>query len=97
MRLSEAEALEGAMKKVEQLHGLYVRTLKTLQEQLRLRTAAGARHAELVKVGPIRIGMDDLCFPSPGSNSPFQQGDAISYCELQSVAEADRQSHAVER
>jgi hypothetical protein len=50
MRLSEAEALERAMQKVEKLHGLYLRTLKALQDLRRPRPVVAVRHSEQVNV-----------------------------------------------
>jgi hypothetical protein len=55
MRLSESEALERAMRKVEILHGLYLRTLKALQDQRRLRPAIAVWREEQANVGPIRV------------------------------------------
>ncbi len=70
MRLTEAEALERAMKKVEQLHGLYLRTLKALQDQRRLRPSGVVRQAEQVNVGPVQIGVDKLGLFYHGSEGP---------------------------
>lgn len=58
MRLTEAEALERAMKKVERLHGLYLRTLRALESQRRLRPSVAERHTEQGNVGPIRIRLN---------------------------------------
>jgi hypothetical protein len=63
MRLSEAEALERAMQKVERLHGLYLRTLKVLKDQRGL-GAVAVWHTEHESIGPLRISMANLCLPS---------------------------------
>jgi hypothetical protein len=70
MRLSESEALEGAARKVEQMHRLYLRTLKALQDQRRPRPAVAVRHAKRAIVGPLQISMGALCFPSFSDKVP---------------------------
>jgi hypothetical protein len=67
MRLSEAEALERATEKVERIHRMYLRTLKALQDQRRLRSPIAVRHAEQVNVGPVQISVADLDL-SPNGN-----------------------------
>jgi hypothetical protein len=64
MRLSEDKALERAMQKVERLRGLYLRTLKALQDQRRPRLPIAVRNAEQVNVGPVRISVDNVGLPS---------------------------------
>ena len=71
MRLTEAEALERAMKKVEQLHGLYLRTLKALQDR-RPRSGVVVRSAEQVTVGPVQINADDFGLPSGNSEGSLR-------------------------
>jgi hypothetical protein len=70
MRLSEAEALERAMQKVDLLHRSYLRTLKALQDQRRPRPPIAVRNAEQVNVGPLQISMGALCFPSFSDKVP---------------------------
>lgn len=70
MRLSESEALEGAARKVEQLHRLYLRTLKALQDQRRQRPPVAVRHAEKTNSGPVRISVDSLGLPSHNNEGP---------------------------
>lgn len=60
MRVWESEALDGAMEKVERLHGLYLRTLKALQDQRKPRPSTSVRHAEPMNVGPVQISVADL-------------------------------------
>jgi hypothetical protein len=47
MRIAESEALERAAQKVERLHRLYLRTLKALQEQRRVRRPAASRRERI--------------------------------------------------
>jgi hypothetical protein len=70
MRLSEAEALEGAARKVELMHRLYLRTLKALQDQQRPRPAVAVRHTEQVNVGTLQVSMGDLGLPPCSSEGP---------------------------
>jgi hypothetical protein len=70
MRMSEAEALERAMQKVERLHGLYLRTLRALQDQRRPRPPGAVRNAEQVNVGPLRISVVNLDLPSYSNEAP---------------------------
>jgi hypothetical protein len=60
MRLSDAEALERAAAKVERLHGLYLRTLKALQDQRKPLPLVGIQHAEQVNISPIRISVGNV-------------------------------------
>jgi hypothetical protein len=64
MRVWESEALEGAARKVELLHRLYLRTLKGLQDQRRPHPSVAVRHAEQVNVVPVRISVDNRGLPS---------------------------------
>lgn len=70
MRVSEAEALEAAARKVELLHRLYLRTLKVVEEERRPRPPVVVRHAEQVNVGSIRISLDGLGLPPHSIESP---------------------------
>jgi hypothetical protein len=70
MRLCEAEALEGAMDKVDRLHRLYLRPLKALQDQRRPFPSVAVRHTEQVNVGPVRISMADLGLLSQSNEDP---------------------------
>jgi len=54
-RLSDAETLEQAVRMVERLHGLYLRTLKALQE--RRRPAVLVRNARQVNLANQRINL----------------------------------------
>jgi hypothetical protein len=63
MRLSESDALESEAAKVERLQGLFLRTLKALQDQRRPSPSVAVRHAEQVNIGPVRISVDDLSLP----------------------------------
>ena len=66
MRLSESEALEGAARKVELLHRLYLRTLKTLQDQRRPLPPIAARHGEQVNVTHQLVNVDGLRLTAGG-------------------------------
>jgi hypothetical protein len=74
MRVWESEALEGAARKVELLHRLYLRTLKALQDLRQPRLPVSVRHADMVNVGPIRISMDNLSLPN-GSSEQMNQAE----------------------
>jgi hypothetical protein len=75
MRLTEAEALERAMEKVERIHRMYLRTLTALQDQRHLRTPVAVRHADQVNVGPIRINVDNMFVPN-------RSGEFINEAEI---------------
>jgi hypothetical protein len=70
MRVSEMEALEGAARKVELLHRLYLRTLKALEDRRRPSPAVAVRHTEQVNAGPVRIRVDGLGLPFHRSECP---------------------------
>jgi hypothetical protein len=65
----EDKALERAMQKAERLHGLYLRTLKALQDQRRPRPPVVVWHAEQVNVGPVRISVANLGLPFHSSEA----------------------------
>jgi hypothetical protein len=60
VRLTDAEALERATKKVELLQRMYLRTLNALQDQRRTHPPPAVRHAEQVNVRPIQVSVDNL-------------------------------------
>jgi len=70
IRLSDAEAIERATERVERLHRLYLRTLKALQDQRRLRPPIAVRHGEQVNVGLVRISVADLGLSSDSNEIP---------------------------
>jgi hypothetical protein len=57
MRISEAEALEGAAGMVERIHRLYLRTLKALQELRRVRPPVVVRRAGQVNIGQQQVNV----------------------------------------
>jgi hypothetical protein len=61
MRLSEAEALERATKKVDLLQRLFLRTLKALQDQRRIRRSALVRRAGQVNIAYQQVNVSGLC------------------------------------
>jgi hypothetical protein len=50
------------MIKVERLHGLYIGTLKALEDRREL-WAAAVRHAEPVNIDPVCISLADASLP----------------------------------
>jgi hypothetical protein len=74
MRLSEAEALERATKKVERIHRMYLRTLQALQDQRHPCPSVSVRHTEQVNIGPVRISVDNLFGPT-GSSEPMLKAE----------------------
>jgi hypothetical protein len=67
MRVWESDALEGAARKAELLHRLYLRTLKALQDLRRPLPHVSVRHAEQANAGLIRISVDNLLLPTGSS------------------------------
>jgi hypothetical protein len=70
MRLSEAEALERAAAKVERLHGLYLRTLKALQDQRRPKPTVGVQHAEQLNRSQVLIRVENLGLLAHDNENP---------------------------
>ena len=70
MRVWESEALEGAARKVELLHRLYLRTLKALQDLRRSCPSVAVRHTEQMIIGPVQIGVADLGLLSQSNEDP---------------------------